>query len=207
MKRKLILKISLISVFLLIIFASTVGCTRFGEGFQTWFNFDKKTEAGANLSESQKNESDKASTVSGENKEQEQENSQDIESTQESTQETLIITPPSAESIITTFFMLLDEGRIAEAISMMDESMVPDDTTKQEYGVTLNSFEIVEIKSIEPYDKENWSEDSQTYKVSVMIVMKPHAQSGNWDVGENIRWVSLVKRGDIWKISSLATGP
>ena len=113
---------------------------------------------------------------------------------------------PSKEDIIRTFFALINEHRASEAVGMLSQSAVPDDSAKQSWGVQFNSFEKVEVKSIEPAGLD-------TYKVVLAIKMKPEAANTvipnyGFDNGDNTRWVSLQKDSSgLWKLNGLSTGP
>jgi len=120
---------------------------------------------------------------------------------------------PSSEDIIRLFFNLINEKKIPEAIAILDDPMIPDDSVKQQWGVNFNSLTSVTLKNIEPHSRAAWTEDTETYKVTLDIKVKPEASSApipnyGWDNGENTRWITLVKDDlGLWKISTIATGP
>jgi len=97
---------------------------------------------------------------------------------------------PTEKDVIRTFFSLINEKRIPEAIGMMDKSVVFDDSAKQAYGVQFNNFGTVTIKSIDQ------TSESNKYKVVF-----------DTDSGEDTRWITVVKIDNLWKISDIATGP
>lgn len=113
---------------------------------------------------------------------------------------------PTGEDIIRTFINLINEKKIPDAIAMMDETMAPDDQTKQAWGVSFNSFSSISVVSIAEYSKEEWTADQQIYKVVINIAIKP-GSNVIWEQGENIRWIVLQKQAGIWKIHEIATGP
>lgn len=123
-----------------------------------------------------------------------------------------VVPLPLEEDIIRAFFNLINEDRPADAISMMTQSAVGDDTSKQTWGVQFNSFKSVSVSKIEPSMQEEWIATKHTYKVTLDVQMKPEAQSVpipnyGWDNGLNIRWIPLEKVDNIWKIAGIATGP
>lgn len=130
-----------------------------------------------------------------------------------STKQASSVPLPTGEDIVRSFFELINEKRIPEAVLMMTKINTENDSTKQAGGVQFNAFESIKAKSIEAYDKENWTNDQQEYKVNLAVQMKPEAASGpipnyGFDNGDNnIRWVILVKENNLWKISGIATGP
>lgn len=113
---------------------------------------------------------------------------------------------PTGEDIIRTFINLINEKRIPDAIAMMDETMVPNDQTKQAWEVSFNSFSSISVVNIAEYGKEEWSADRQIYKVVINITIKP-GSNVIWEQGENIRWIVLQKQTGLWKIHEIATGP
>ena len=120
---------------------------------------------------------------------------------------------PQGEDIVRLFFNLIGEGRIPEAVAMLDDSAVPDDSAKQAWGVQFNIFDSVAVKSIDPSNIGDETERQETYKVILDAKIKPGSESAvlpnyGWDKGENIRWVSIKKNSQgIWKILGIGTGP
>jgi hypothetical protein len=113
---------------------------------------------------------------------------------------------PRGEDIVRTFFNLIGEGRISDAVNMLTPKNISDDSQKQLWGVMLNSFKKISIKSIE-------AAGENTYRVDFEAEMKPGSENAQpipyygFNNGINTRWVSLEKVGNIWKIQGLATGP
>ena len=119
---------------------------------------------------------------------------------------------PTEEDIIRTFFALIDEKRIPEAISMMSKKMIGDESSKQGWGVQFNAIEKIKVSAIEPAMRESWSENSHEYKVDLDVKVSANAADApipyyGWENGSNLRWVEIVKEDGLWKIDNLATGP
>lgn len=112
---------------------------------------------------------------------------------------------PTEEDIIRTFFNLLNEKRIPEAISMMTDNITQNDSLKQQWGVSFNSWEKITLTSIEPYDFE-WTDTKHTYLVNFNLQIKPGMEN-MWENGENTRFVTIVKQNNLWKIEGFSTGP
>lgn len=113
---------------------------------------------------------------------------------------------PSKESIVRTFCELIDEGKISDAVSIMD---ISDDSAKQSWGVYLNNFSSFNIKKIE---KNEIDESGNSFKVTVDLALKKYVEGPipnyGWQNGENVRFINLVEKGKgIYKISEIATGP
>lgn len=119
---------------------------------------------------------------------------------------------PSEISIIHTFFELINEQRVADAINMMAPDTVGDESQKQAWGVQFNAFRKMSAEKIEQSIPESWTDTNHSYKVTLEVQMKPEAAKApipnyGYDNGTNIRWVTLEKVGDFWKINGIATGP
>jgi len=130
------------------------------------------------------------------------------------------ITPSDVSSVskvdskqfIASFFNAVADKRISEAISMMTLKTVPDDSTKQAWGVQLNAFKKLLVTSIEPSMQDSWTDSSQSYKVTMDVEMTPESANGpipyyGYENGKNIRWVNLEKENGAWKVAGISTGP
>lgn len=117
------------------------------------------------------------------------------------------VTLPTGEDIVRTFFTLINEKRIPEAVAMLSQEAAPDETTKQTWGVNFNSLESITVKSINEWQKEGWTEKEMTYKVVMVAKVKPESSFRAWDDGENTKWINLKKEADLWKIFQIASGP
>ncbi len=118
---------------------------------------------------------------------------------------------PTEEDVIRLFFTLIDEARIPEAVAMMRVEADPDDSYKQAWGVQFNALDSIKVSKIEPYDQDNWSPGSHIYKVNLEVAVSENAANApipyyGWGNGDNLRWVEIVKEGDLWKINRIATG-
>lgn len=119
---------------------------------------------------------------------------------------------PQEQDIISNFFSLINERKIPEAIAMMSSTMIPDDSTKQAWGVQFNDIKSINVLKIEPSLSENWTDEKHTYKVTLEAYVSSDAANApipyyGWQDNPNIRWVELIKEGTLWKINSLSTGP
>jgi hypothetical protein len=114
---------------------------------------------------------------------------------------------PSREDIIRTFFELINEKRIPEAIGMMSSKMVGDDSTKQTWGVMFNDFDSVKVVKVENSTGENEFQVELAVKVNPRAANSPIPYYGYGDKTD-IRFVSLVKSDQgLWKIDGISTGP
>lgn len=114
---------------------------------------------------------------------------------------------PTGEDIVRVFFELINEKRVPEAVAMLSREAAPDETTKQTWGVNFNSLRSITIKSIEEWQKNEWTEKQMTFKVILRAEIRPESSFYAWDNGENTRWINLKKEDNLWKIFQVATGP
>jgi hypothetical protein len=121
---------------------------------------------------------------------------------------------PTEEDIIRTYFNLIDEKRIPEAIEMMSQKAIGDESSKQAWGVQLNSFRSIKVENIEACKDEPcvWEDNQKEFKVSLSVQLDPKAAEApipyyGYDEGSNIRWLILDKEENVWKITGLGTGP
>jgi hypothetical protein len=110
------------------------------------------------------------------------------------------------------FLQNIADKKIPDAISMMTTKAVPDDATKQAWGVQYNAFKKLVVKSIEPSMKEGWTDSQESYLVTLDVEMTPESANGpipyyGYDKGINTRWVTLEKEDGVWKVAGISTGP
>ena len=110
--------------------------------------------------------------------------------------------------LIRYFFELVDQGKANEAVDLLDSTVAPDSNTKQQWKSAFDGFESAEVISKEPFNEQSWTDNYQVYKVTLNIQIKPERLQEliNWD-GQSIRWISIIKSEDTWKIGAIATGP
>jgi hypothetical protein len=120
---------------------------------------------------------------------------------------------PTSEDIVRLFFDLINEKRIPEAIGLMTDQMVGDDSSKQMWGVQFNAIQSIKVQSIEPSLEDQWTASKKMFKVILEVSVSPEAKDEpipyyGWDSNPSTRWV-IIKKGanGLWEIDSLATGP
>lgn len=109
---------------------------------------------------------------------------------------------PSKEDTVRSFCNLIDEGRVSEAVNMMNTE---EDTEKQAWGVTFNSFSSFKLISTKP---SSIDDTGNSFEVDIDAVLKSGKESYGWINGINKRWINLVEyeKGK-YKIVGIATGP
>lgn len=114
---------------------------------------------------------------------------------------------PSKEDTIRTFCNLIDEGRVSEAVNMMD---ITDDSVKQSWGVALNNFSAFKLIGIK---KSAIDESGNSFEVDINVSLKKNLTdlpipNYGWVEGINKRWINLVEYEEgKYKIAEIATGP
>jgi len=110
--------------------------------------------------------------------------------------------------LIRYFFGLIDQGKTNEAVDLLDSTVAPDANTKQQWKSAFDGFESAEVISKEPFNEQSWTDSYQMYKVALNIQIKPERLQEliNWS-GQIIRWISIIKSSNNWKIGTIATGP
>jgi hypothetical protein len=114
---------------------------------------------------------------------------------------------PTKEDTIRTFCVLIDTGRISDAVGMMD---ITDETVKQSWGVYLNNFASFELINI---NKSKIDETGNSFEVDVNVILKKNLTdlpipNYGWENGLNKRWFNMVKKENgLYKITEIATGP
>jgi hypothetical protein len=117
---------------------------------------------------------------------------------------------PSQEDIIRVFFSLINEKRIPEAVGMLSAAIVPDDVASQAWGVQFNNLKQVEVMDIKK--QADLEGKGEIYRVNLQVEVASEAASApipyyGWSNGQNVRWISVVKENNLWKITGIATGP
>lgn len=116
------------------------------------------------------------------------------------------------EELIANFFGLINNHQIPEAISLMSSQAVPDDSTKQAWGVHFNTIRSVNIINMEAISQDTWTETQKVYKVTLEIYVDEKAANASipyygWEDNPNIRFITVVKGIDnLWKIDQIGTG-
>lgn len=106
------------------------------------------------------------------------------------------------------FFNLIDNGNIGDALAYLHSRIIPDNETRNNW---IKQFSLLKSITINSITKLN--ADEEIYRVQLTIgEIFPNATEAaipnyGWNKGENVRWISLEKENDLWKISQIATGP
>lgn len=111
--------------------------------------------------------------------------------------ETAAVPRPTDEDAVRTFFALIAEKRVPDAVSMLDASIAADDATRQAWGVQFSGWGNVAIKDLKPFTNQELTGGQDIWQATF-------STSG----GEETRWLTIVKNSaGVWKITGVATGP
>ncbi len=106
---------------------------------------------------------------------------------------------------IKAYFAALDEKQYAKAYTLLAYSSQKQEHNATEFGQKqwqmLQSAKELKILEGPSFDSDN----KPSYKITVKI--EPGDQPGNWQAGENVRWVSLIKENGTWHLARIATSP
>lgn len=113
-----------------------------------------------------------------------------------------VVPLPQETDIVHTFFNLIGEKKPSDAVGMMN---VSDDSQKQAWAVQFNAITSIKVLNVVPAGEH-------TYKVTLDVKMNPDSANApipyyGWENGKNIRWITLEKVGNLWKVQGIATGP
>jgi len=115
---------------------------------------------------------------------------------------------PQEEDIINNFFSLINTGEASKAVSMMK---IKNDSEKQAWAVQFNAFNYVQVLKIEKANENEWNDNRHIYKITLDVIMKPESGSApipyyGYQNGQNIRFITLEKDGNLWKIAEIGGG-
>lgn len=109
---------------------------------------------------------------------------------------------------IIKFLTLINENSIDKAVDMMDDYAVPNKSSRDMWIESLST--IRGMKFLQGgfllNDEDNWTDDTQRFKVKVSIPEGQNSEQFGWDSGENQRFFTLVKIDGEWKIHEISTG-
>lgn len=125
------------------------------------------------------------------------------------TESKTVVPLPQETDIIHSFFNLIEEKRSSEAVGMMN---VNNDSQKQAWAVQFNAITSIKVSNVEPSMPEEWSDTKHTYKVTMDVKMNPNSANQpipyyGWENGNNTKWITIEKAGNLWKVNGIASGP
>lgn len=119
---------------------------------------------------------------------------------------------PQMVDVVRNFLTHIDEKSSSEAVAMFSSTITKDESVRQAWAVQFNAINHMKVTNIEPAQTREWSNNSQKYKLTLEVEMNPDSVDApipyyGWENGQNVRWITLVKENNLWKIKDLNTGP
>lgn len=109
---------------------------------------------------------------------------------------------------IETFFNLISSNNFDELFSLLHSKIIPDNEAKNNWLKQFSALKSITVDNIAKLNPE-----AEIYRVQLTVGEISSEASGaaipnyGWNKGENVRWLTLEKENDVWKISQIATGP
>jgi hypothetical protein len=119
---------------------------------------------------------------------------------------------PTQQDIIRSFFTLINDKRVDDAITMMTDEMAGDSNTKNLWKKQFQAMKSVTVVSIAPYTPIEPGQKEE-YAVNLDIVMTPESVNEmipqyGYENGQNMRFMTMTKlKNGMWRIAGIATGP
>jgi len=114
----------------------------------------------------------------------------------------------SQNETIEKFFSLINSEKIEEALQLLHSKIIPDNEVKSNWFKQFSILKSITVNSITKLNS-----DEEIYRVQLTIgeifpsAIEAAIPNYGWNTGENVRWITLEKEDDLWKISQIATGP
>jgi len=109
----------------------------------------------------------------------------------------------SQEAAARSFFDAVAGGKTDDALTAMDAN----DQTKAMWKTNFAAIRSLKISGVEPAFKEEWTPTRQVFKFTLDVKVTPQGEEFGWSNGKNSRWLTLEKKGDVWRVTELANNP
>lgn len=114
---------------------------------------------------------------------------------------------PSDTYVIRNFFSLVDDGRVDEALDIIVSTIGPDSNIRDAWSVSLKNIYYIKVRTLDGFQPSLWTENKHKYILRLDIQLKDPAVPTTWQNGENVRYVTVAKIGEQWKISEINQAP
>ncbi len=112
------------------------------------------------------------------------------------------------EADVREFFAFISEGKPEQAVRQLAYALAPGDTMRQQWLENFQSLSSLTVASVEQVSLEQWTAESEYYKVTLDVKTSEPPEKYGWENGRNARWVTLIPQGaGSWKVSALAQNP
>lgn len=114
---------------------------------------------------------------------------------------------PNDTYVIKDFFSLVDDGKVEDALGVMVATMAQDNSYREAWSVNLNNIYYIKVRTIDGYQPGQWTDGKHKYVLRLDVQLKDPALPTTWQNGENVRYVTVLKIGEQWKISEISATP
>ncbi len=114
---------------------------------------------------------------------------------------------PTTEDTIKNLTNLINNGKVDEAVNLLGPDLNPDSNSKQAWTDNFSNIKSINLKTIEPWEKNSWTKDKEVYKTVLEVQLKVGSAAYGWANGDNTKWIEIDKASQPWKIDNIATGP
>lgn len=121
--------------------------------------------------------------------------------------EVAAVPQPTDPYVIRHFFELADEGKVNESLDLMIGAMAQDDDYQKILEISLDNFYYVKVRTLDQFRPDLWTENKHKYILRLDVQLNDPNLPTGWQNGENVRYVTVSKIGDQWKISEINAAP
>jgi hypothetical protein len=117
---------------------------------------------------------------------------------------------PEDKEILQNFFSFFGTDDAYKAALMMKTT---NDSERQAWAVQFAAFHYLKVLKIEKANLNEWTDNKHIYKVTLDVIMDIEKSANapipyyGYQNGENVRWITLEKVDNVWKIAEIATSP
>jgi hypothetical protein len=107
------------------------------------------------------------------------------------------------------FFSFFGTDDAYKAALMMKTT---NDSERQAWAVQFAAFHYLKVLKIEKANLNEWTDNKRIYKVTLDVIMDIEKSANapipyyGYQNGENVRWITLEKVDNVWKIAEIAAG-
>jgi hypothetical protein len=106
------------------------------------------------------------------------------------------------------FFSFISKGDAVTAVRQLAYQAAPNEATANMWLANFQSIKSLKVVSIEQANLEQWTDEWESYKVTLDIATSEPPDKYGWENGRNVRWVTLIPQGGgSWKVAELAQSP
>lgn len=121
--------------------------------------------------------------------------------------EPVVLAALDPRQTIENFFSLIGAGKIEEALSYLHPSIVSDEETRIRWDEQFSALREISLLGLAKLNTEEEIYRAQLNLKEINEGSSMVIPNFGWNKGENVRWITLEKENDSWKISQIATGP